>query len=89
MLKDHVDICSFDGCELYVENIIIHVLVRLHVALIMYVTGYSMKWHIHISYARDIALSRVCAWYWLFTILGEYVVSSKMRRRSKLRLTVA
>ena len=27
-----------DGCELYVENIIIHDLVMLHVALIMHVT---------------------------------------------------
>ena len=36
-------------------NIIIHVSVMLHV-----VTWYGMKWHIRISYARDIASSRVC-----------------------------
>ena len=50
----------FDGCELYVENIIIHVLVMLHIALIIHVTRYGMKWHTRISYARDIALSRMC-----------------------------
>ena len=38
VLKDHVDMCSFVGCELYVENIIIHVLIMLYVALIVHVT---------------------------------------------------
>ena len=33
--------------------------------------------------------SGVCAWYWLFTILGEYVVSSEMELCPKLRLAVA
>ena len=42
-VKDHVDICTFDGCELYVENIIIHVLKMLHVVLIFHVTCYSVK----------------------------------------------
>ena len=60
MWKDHFDICYFDGCELYVENIIIHVLKMLHVVLILHVTCYSMRWHNCISYARDIAPSRVC-----------------------------
>ena len=41
--KNHVDICSFDGCELYVENKIIHVLIMLHVVLILHVTCYSIK----------------------------------------------
>ena len=53
MGKDHVDICSFDECELYVENIIIHVLKMLDVVLILLVIYYSMKWHNCISYARS------------------------------------
>ena len=71
--------------NLYVENIIIHVLNVLHVVLILYVTCYSMKWHNCISYARGHRIkSGVCAWYWLFTILGECVVSSKIRTTSKI-----
>ena len=79
----------FYGCELFVENIIIHMLKMLHVVLILHVTCYSMKWHNCISDARGHRIkSGVCAWYWLFTIL-ECVVSSEMGRHPKLRLTGA
>ena len=54
----------------------------LHVDLMMHVT---FSFHIQ----GGIVLSRVCAWYWLFTILSECVVSSEIGRRPKLRLTVA
>ena len=78
MCEKIINICSFDGCDLYVENIIIHVLIMLHVVLILHVTCYSMKWHNCISYARGHRVkSGVCAWYWLFTILGECVVGSE------------
>ena len=60
----------FDGCDLYIENIIIHVLIMLRVVLIFHVTCYSMKWHNCISYARGHRVKLgVYAWYWLFTIL--------------------
>ena len=63
MLKDHVNICSFDGCELYIENKIIHDFIMLHVALIMHVTRYGIKWYICISYALGHrAKSGVWAW---------------------------
>ena len=80
----------YDGCILYVENIIIHVLNMLHVVLILRVTCYTMKWHNCISYAwgHGVKLG-VCGWYWLFTILGECVVSSEMGLLPKLRLTGA
>ena len=59
--------------------IIIHVLKLLHVVLIFHVTCYSMKWNNFISYARGHHVkSGVCAWYWLFTILSECVVSSEL-----------
>ena len=35
----------YDGCKLYVQNIIIHVLNMLHVVLILHVTCYSIKCH--------------------------------------------
>ena len=60
MCEKIINICSFDGCDLYVENIIIHVLIMLHVVLILHVTCYSMKWHNCISYDGDIMSSRVC-----------------------------
>ena len=48
-----------------------------------------MKWHDCISYAWSHRVeSGVCAWCWLLTILGEYVVSSEMGQCPKLRLTV-
>ena len=44
-MKNHVDICYlmywhelFDGCELYVADIVTHNLLMFHVALIMHVT---------------------------------------------------
>ena len=56
--------------NLYVENIIIHVLNVFHVVLILYATCYSMKWHNYVSYARGHrAKLGVCAWYLLVTIL--------------------
>ena len=62
MRKDHIDICSFDGCKLYVESIIIHVFIMLHVVLILNVTCYSMKWNNCISYAQGHRVkSGVCA----------------------------
>ena len=76
--------CSFDGYELYVENIIIHVFKMLHVVLILHITCYSLKWHNCISYALGHCVkSGVCAWYWLFTILGECVVSLEIGTTSK------
>ena len=49
----------------------------------------SMTSHDCISYARSLCVeSGVCAWYWLFTILGECVVSLELGQRPKLRLTV-
>ena len=36
--KKNMLIYVYDGCELYLENIIIHDLIMLHVALIMHVT---------------------------------------------------
>ena len=72
------------------KNIIIQVLKMLHVVLILNVICYSMKLHNCISYARGNRVkSGVCAWYWLFTILGECVVSSDMGRRQKMRPTGA
>ena len=57
----------------------------LHVALIVYVTCYSMKWYNCISYALGHRVkSGVCAWYWLFTILGECVISSEIDTTSKM-----
>ena len=54
----------YDGCKLYVENIIIHVLKMLHVVLILHVACYSMKWHNCISYARGHRIKLgVGAWY--------------------------
>ena len=74
----------------YMKKKYIHVLKMLHVVLILHVTCYNMKWHNCISYAWGHRVkSGVCAWYWLLTILGECVVSSKMRRHPKLRLTCA
>ena len=44
-----------------------------------------MKLHDCISYARSHHVqSGVGAWYWLFTILGECVVSSEIRTTSKI-----
>ena len=44
-----------------------------------------MKWHDCISYARSHRVeSGVGAWYWLFTILGECVVSSEIGTTSKI-----
>ena len=45
----------------------------------------NKKWHNCISYAWGHRVkSGVCAWYWLFTILGECVVSSKIGTTSKI-----
>ena len=44
-----------------------------------------MKWHDCISYARSHRVeSGVGAWYWLFTILGECVMSSEIGITSKI-----
>ena len=44
-----------------------------------------MKWHDCISYARSHRVeSGVGAWYWLFTILSECVVNSKIGTTSKI-----
>ena len=55
--------------------------------------AYNMIWHemaySHFICTRHRVESGVYACYWLFTILGEYVVSSEMGRRLKLRLTVS
>ena len=57
----------------------------LHVALIVYVTCYSMEWHNCISYALGHRVkSGVCAWYCLFTILGECVVGSEIGTTSNI-----
>ena len=59
----------------------------LHVVLILHETCYSVKMlHVVlISYARGHRVkSGVCAWYWLFTIIGECVVSSEIRTTSKI-----
>ena len=45
----------------------------------------SMKWHDYISYAWSHGVELgVCAWYWLLTILGECVVSSKIGTTSEI-----
>ena len=63
----------------------IYVLILLHIVLILHVTCYSMKWHNCISYTRGHCVkSDVCAWYWLFTILGECVVRLEIRTTSKI-----
>ena len=48
-----------------------------------------MKWHDYISYGQSHRVeSGVYALCWLFTILGECVVSSEMGQRPKSRLAV-
>ena len=77
--KDHVDICSFDGCELYVEKY--NYPCFGNVACSSYYAC-NMVWHeitySHFKCTGHCDESCVCAWYWLFTILSEYVVSLEM-----------
>ena len=51
----------------------------------LHVAGHSMKWHDFILYARSHRVkSGVGSWYWLFIILSECVVSSKIGTTSKI-----
>ena len=51
----------------------------------LYIARHSMKLHDYLSYARSHRVESVVgAWYWLFTILGECVMSSEIRTMSKI-----